>query len=432
MRWKSHGRPFPVLTLKQSSALLACLLFLPGTAQGKALKRMDTAELLEVIEHHHQVSKRIDAIRILASRGEESVAPQLGAHCGAEPAWTVCEAVLEALRTFDSEAAQGEIQSVLLADETPTAQRLQALSILREDEQAMASEAIEALIPRYASQDALLMQEVLVAAKALALASQADFVLFICLDEDADRSVRLAALDAVETFGHPRLHEAHIALLFDTDPQVRIRCALALQAPGLPGSLVVPGLRRLLEADPEGYVREAAAKSLAFWAHPELLPLLHERVLTDRHPLAWASSFQLLVAIADDSSVETLATLIETNERLRAPQGDAVVRLLAWLGDASAISAIYDLEQRHQGTTLAQVCVKAVEAIEGEGYNREQALSRLPRGELLPTRPWTTDTEDPEYPPLGIHKEPDSGHLAREAPPMESPAPPPEDTGYEE
>ena len=423
--------------MKTSRALLFCLLLFPGTARGKALKRMDTAELLEVIESHERIPKRIEAIGILATRGEESVIPQLGARCGADPAWTVCEAALEALRSFDSEQARGEILSVLLAEESPTAQRLQALTFLREDDPAIAAEGIEALIPLYASQDALLVQEVLVAAKAQALASQADFVLFICLDQEADRSVRLAALDAVEAFGHPRLHEAHMALLFDADPQVRIRCALALQAAGLPGSAVVPLLRRLLESDPEGYVREAAAKSLAFWAHPELLPLLHERVLSDRHPLAWESSFHLLVALADDSSVDTLATLIETNERLRAPQGDAVVRLLAWLGDASAISAIYDLEQRHQGSTLAQVCVKAVEALEGENYDREQALARLPRGELLPTRSWTTETEDPTYPPLGVRREAGSGRLLREAPPPETPvapdpSPPEEDTGYED
>jgi HEAT repeat protein len=85
--------------------------------------------------------------------------------------------------------------------------------------------------------------------------------------DDADASVRLRAVRGLRVAGTETAVQSLAAVLLgDADPQVRLAALSALTS--LPGRTMLQGLSRAV-ADPDGRVREAAVRGLAWWNTPK-------------------------------------------------------------------------------------------------------------------------------------------------------------------
>ena len=67
--------------------------------------------------------------------------------------------------------------------------------------------------------------------------------------------LRVAALSAAEALHHPRLFDAYLSLIDDSDVAVRLRCVKGLGRSGLPGDRVIPALSDRARLDSDGDVQ---------------------------------------------------------------------------------------------------------------------------------------------------------------------------------
>ena len=312
-------------------SMAAGVLLVAGPAHAKRIEKMTDGELLQALKEDTKPERRAAAARAMGSRNLQSAVSTLGSRCGTDPNLQVCLASLNALAALGTADAFKQVQSVLLRDKAPPEGRLSALAILLEAPDALVLSTLPDLIQRYRRLPPDMVTELMVATRLLEQGQLADAAVLIASDNEIHPAARVAALDTAERFAPPRLYEAHMALIGDS--RVRKRCAEGLGGPGLPASQVVPVLQQVVQKDPEGYVRAAALQSLAQYAHPELLLLLHERLTAERHPVGTKATLDLAVTLANESSVPSLARLLETNRSLKPEDLALAVRKLAHLKD---------------------------------------------------------------------------------------------------
>jgi len=388
-------------TMNVLALLLASFLFSPNT-MAWSLEGKSNLELIEILENHSRESKREDAARILGERGAaEAVAP-LGERCPNDNSLSVCMASLQALAAIGGQRANLQIQSLLLNNGVPTPARVEAIAILL----PVASELITSAIPRLLVHYRALPEEISIplidTIASLQLTHFADIPLFISVDSEAPRAVRLAGHHVSELFQHTHLWQSHLALLNDPDTRMRAHCAESLNNSNLPSSIIAPRLEAILESDVEGNVRAAAASALLQHTHEGLLPTLHARLISERHPTAWSAIIDLLGVINNQSSIEPLlATFSQADRR---PVGDMrkILHQIATLADESIIPQIYALEQNYQGRELAEICRAATAALSVPIGERAAQLGRIGAIQQPSFQLWDSSTPDPAYAPLSV------------------------------
>jgi HEAT repeat protein len=305
---------------------------------------------------------------------------------------------------MNADAANAQLLAILRQAAAPLVDRQSALAQLVATDKVRIRQAMPSLLRTYRAHPPPLGVALVSALVSLNQKELADLTVLITKDRDANRPIRLAALKAAEHFKPPRLWAAWVAMLNDPDSLVRAHCVTELGRSQMPSTLVERALRKVLTEDVEGNVRAAAAKSLAFYAHPGLLPDLHTAIVEERHPVAWRASLNLLLPLADASSVSSLIQMLERDRARRTKPEvlEVIVRKLAFIGNPSIIQYIYAIEQNQQGSPFARVCRSAVESLEAEDIAREIALSRLKKDPEIPLQMWNMEIPDPTFAPLNV------------------------------
>jgi len=390
--------------MKSIFFLSSVALLLSTPAQAKSFKKMTNAELVEIIQTNNRTSKRLSAIDELAQRGASQSSQALANRCHEDPNPAICTRVVAALDQINDENSNAQLLRILQQGAAPLIDRQRALTLLVAKDKARIQKALPALLQSYRTQPPPLGAALVQAIVTLNQGELADLSVLIAKDSAANRPIRLAALKTTEHFKPPRIWAAWIGMLDDPNSRVRAHCVTELGSENLPSTLVEPVLRKVLTQDVEGNVRAAAAKSLAHYAHSGLLPDLHAAVANERHPVAWKASLDLLLPLADTSSIPSLTQILERDRARRTQPAvlEIVVRKLARIGDRSVIQYIYEVEQNQQGTGFAGVCRAAVKSLEAEDFDREVALKALKKDPELPLHHWDKSQADPVFPPLRV------------------------------
>jgi hypothetical protein len=75
------------------------------------------------------------------------------------------------------------------------------------------------------------------------------------------------------------------------------------------------------------------------------------------HPIAWGHSVDLLIALADASSVDTIHQVLLRDDNLPDDGVIALIHLLVRIGDPSSIHALASLEARATGTVDSEAVI---------------------------------------------------------------------------
>jgi len=382
-----------VLLLVTTLALLA-----PSPVAAKALKKMTASELVDVLLYSNSSSKRVAAAVLLGERRAEAGISALGTACLEDAA--MCEVAVDALGEMNLAAARDEIEGLLLSDDVPDVQRTRALEILLEQEPERVDPMLDLLVGRYRRVSPALAIDFVQAMAARDLVDLGDFAVFIATDAEADRMLRLVAMDTAEQFEHPRVYEAYIAFLGDEEKPVRERCAESLGGRGYPGAPVVAALSSVVYDDPAGPVRAAAMKSLRFYTHPGLLDLVHREVIDESDPVAWATSMVMLEALADASSVPIIDRLIKQREGLPDQTTLSLIYVLVRIGDPTCVSVLHNISTHTSNNTLIQEARGGIEMLDAPDQQRLAAISRWRFG--VGTYRWDPRNPRPLPPELAV------------------------------
>lgn len=382
-----------------TSALLLSWLWV-GPAEAVRFKKLPDDQVVQVLRDDPKAENRIAAAQELALRQSALGVPYLGAVCERDTDPTVCVASVTALEDIRTAESNGELQQLLEAEGLPEAERRRALAILADRDQARLKNSIPRLVSRYRHQPEGLGKDMFDQVRALNMGELSDAAMYAAADDDAKRGTRLAAMFAAESFSHPNLHDAWLVNLpRDPDRAIRLHCAEALGKPGLPGSRVAPALMNAVEHDKEGAVRAAALTSLLQYAYKGLLPVLHKQVIEERHPFSFEASLTLLMPLADSTSIRPLSKRLEDSERMKDKDLKRIVSLFIRLQDPAVISPLLALEQRHQGTSLAEDIREALAIYEDEERLAHAAASWRPGVEF---QPWVPGSQEPIFSELSV------------------------------
>ncbi len=327
-------------------AAIALSLCLPSAASAAKLKKMSDPELAALVaDTGADEDDRVEAAELLADHRAVAQAGTMAQACSPTDIVNVCEHVLAALEDLEAEEAMVEVERILLIADLDDSMRHKALKILRKLEPYRLDVRVPQVIGEYRTLGAGFAVDLIEVLPERKLTDWQDITILIATDAGAKRRVRVAALEAAEAFEHPALYSAWMGLLDDEDKGIRARCATNLGRSGLPSSLVRPTLVDVVKTDDAGKVRAAALKSLRFHADPSLLPLLHDEVLNEKHPIAWGHAMELLEPLADASSVSTLCQLLGRQENLIEEGVIRIVHTLVRIGDPAAVPCLESLER---------------------------------------------------------------------------------------
>ncbi len=340
---------------------LACaalsLLLLPAAAQAKKLDKLSCDELVEIMQTASDDDDRADAAEVLGEKGCDGAVEALARTCVDDDDNEVCNTAVSALAEIGSDEALQALVGVLENGEVHDGGRKKALNKLLDDEPSLADGAIPGVLGTYRKLDPPFTNRLLAAMVDRDLRDYGDLTILVATDRTLKTKVRKNALKAAESLNHPLLHDAHISLLDDSDKKLRIAACQGLGRTGLPSGTVAPALEKVVRGDDKGDVRAAALKSLKFHGHAGLLPLIHTEVLTEKHPIAWGHAVDLLIALADASSVDTVHQVLLRDDNLPDEGVIALIHLLVRIGDPSSIHALRSLEARVSGTVDSEAVI---------------------------------------------------------------------------
>jgi HEAT repeat protein len=346
--------------------VFGCLLIgslMAPSAMAWSLEGKDNDELIEILANHSRESKREEAARILGERGAQEAVATLGERCPNDSALSVCMASVQALGAIGGQRGNLQLQTLLLNNQIPTQARVEAISLLLPVDPELLTRAIPLLLVHYRALPEEISVPLVDAIASLQLNHLADIPLFISVDTEAPRAVRLAGHHVSELFQHTHLWQSHLALLDDPDTRMRAHCAEALR---------------------------------------DLLPTLHTRLSTERHPTAWSAIIDLLGAINNQSSTEPLLSTLSQAERRSVDDMRKILTQIAVLADESRIPQIYALEQNYQGRELAEVCRAATTALAVPINERAAEIARIGATPQPPHRRWDSSVPDAAYAPLSV------------------------------
>ncbi len=361
---------------------LALLLSTPATAA--RLKKMADPDLAALVaDPAADEDDRVDAAGLLAERGATGMAGVMVAACQPADAANVCEHVLTAFEGMKGDAAMAQVELVLMTEGLDDSLRHKALTILTDLDRERADVRVPELLREYRSFTSGFAADMVAYLPTRDLDQWRDYTILIATDPDAKRRVRLIALEAAEAFEHPALHDAWLSLLGDEDRRVRARCAENLGGAGLPNAVVRPTLIRVARTDQAGTVRAAALHSLRSYAGPHLLPLLHEAVLNEQHPVAWGRAMELLEPLADPSSIPTLCQLLQRQHKLASEGVIRIIHSMVRIGEPDKLevtdhdmaTALEVLEANASSERVKAEARVAIELLRKPESQRAQAIS---------------------------------------------------------
>ncbi len=388
--------------------LLALALTLPTTAAAAKLSKLSDPDLAKLVaDRGADEGDRVEAAELLADHRAVAQAATMAKACDPTDVVNVCEHVLAALEDLESDEAMAQVEAALMMPDLDDALRHKALKILRK----LAPYRVDARVPQvlseYRSLGAGFASDLVATLPERKLTDWQDITILIATDAGANRRVRVAALDAAEAFDHPALYDAWMGLLSDEDKNIRARCATNLGRSGLPSSQIRPTLVELVRTDDAGKVRAAALKSLRFHADPSLLPLLHDEVLNEKHPIAWGHAMELLEPLADASSVATLCQLLGRQENLLEEGAVRIVHTLVRIGDPSAVPCLEALER---ATASGMVRAEARAAIDLLAVPEAQRVEVITGWGV--TEVYLVDPSQPEPAPFTLGVQLDANGMA--------------------
>lgn len=181
-----------------------------------------------------------------------------------------------------------------------------ALALLMANDPTRAEQGVIVHLSRYRKYPGPFIRKLLDASQKLNNPEARDLPLLIVLDVGQPKPVRVKALDTLEALEHPGLIDAYLAMLDDPDKKIQLRCIDGLSRSGLPPHKVQAALSKVVKNDDKGDVRARALKGLKLYASPELLPLIHSEVASEKHIFAWYHAMEMLLLLADQSSFPIL------------------------------------------------------------------------------------------------------------------------------
>ncbi len=342
--------------------LLACLV--ASQAAAKSTSKMSEAELVEQLLTDTSSSKREQAADALGDRRMTGSIDALGNSCRPEEEPSVCEHALRALEELGTGAARAKVELALLNADLRDGPRKVAMRVLGRMDRARLAAIAPVVLTNFRSLDQGLSVGLLRAIEEGGNTAAGDLVLLIATDKGAARQTRIKALEVAEAFNHPRLVDAWVANLDDSDKKVRLRAAQSLGTAGLPGSLVIQPLAKVAQFDDKGDVRGAAFKSLRNYASPELVPLLNHAVVNERHIAAWGHAVMMFEVLADQTSLPSLQKMLrqgEYTDELAISLIHAAVRI----GDPSSIGALQVLADRTEAELVRTEALAAIAILQG-------------------------------------------------------------------
>lgn len=359
-----------------ATALLALALLLTPNAQAAKLKKMSNAELAALVQDTGaKEDDRVEAAGFLADRGAVADVAALGAACAPSDSIEVCEHALAALEDLRHDDAWPQVEGALRLEGLDEGLRIKAFRILSKED----PERLDTVVPELLEGYRKLPDRVAVRSVEWLperdLRRWQDITVLMATDRVLSNRVRLAAEEAATDFAHPRLYQVWVSMLSDPEERIRKEAAISLGRSGLPSSIVREHLVQTASQDEAGGVRAKAWKSLRFHAHPDLLPAIHEAVLTEKNPIAWGHAIELLEVLADDSSVSTLGKLLERQEYLLEEGVIRLVHTAVRIGDASIVPALEALERSTTVEAVRTEARAAIDLLKGPEAQRTSAVS---------------------------------------------------------
>lgn len=386
----------------------ALTLALPATASAAKLAKLTDPELAKLVaDRAADEDDRVEAAELLAEHRAATQVGTMAQACDPTDVVNVCEHVLAALESLEGPEAMAEVERILLITDLDDSMRHKALKILRKLDPYRLDARVPQVLAEYRTLGAGFAADLLEVLPERKLTDWQDITILIATDAGANRRVRVAALDAAEAFDHPALYDAWMGLLSDEDKKIRARCAENLGRSGLPSSLIRPTLVQVVRTDDTGKVRAAALKSLRYHADPSLLPLLHDEVLNEKHPMAWGHAMELLEPLADASSVPTLCQLLGMQENLLEEGVVRIVHTLVRIGDPSAVPCLEALER---ASASPVVKAEARAAIDLLAKPEPQRIDLISGWQVVDV--WVADPAQPEPAPFQLGVSLDANGMA--------------------
>jgi len=387
-------------TTTLASVLAMALLLQGGEATAKPLNQLSDSELVEVLLGSPSVRKRESAAALLGEHRSGIAAEALGRACLDDREGEVCDRALDALLAIGSEDAMQQTAEVLRSSDVESPRRQSALAILLTHDPERVDYFLAEVLSHYRDLSPALAMDLLDCLRTRELTDLGDMAVFIASDELAHRDVRLSALVVSEHLEHPRLFDAFVALASDEDKDVRTRCAEGLGNPAYPGVDVVPTLMQLAQHDAAAPVRVAALSSLRFFAHPGLLSLLHDRLISESNPTAWATALVLLETVANPSSLSIVERLLKGDDRLPQEVVLRLIRIYVRVGTTTDSIVLDSLANRSRNPSIVQAAQQGAQLLEAPDEFRERTVARwkVGAGVFL----WNPQGPQVEVLPLGV------------------------------
>ncbi len=372
-------------------------LALPCAATAKNLDKMDDDELIDELQTAKDEDDRADAAELLGERKVEAAIGPLAARCVEDEDEEVCNTAVRALVEIGTAEALDEAVKILENPEVDQDGRKVAAKQLLKEAPERAEANIPTCLAAYRKLDNDFAKVLLEGMADRDMESKSDIAVLIAKDETIKRPVRLAALETAEALNNPALFEAYLALLDDQDKKLRVQACEGLGRSGMPGAVVAPRLEDVARNDDKGDVRAAAWKSLKRYAHKGLLPTIHWAVLNEKHPVAWGHAVDLLVALADQSSLETIHQVMLRDEYITTEGTIALIHLLVRIGDPSSEHPLASLEDRTKDDAVEDEAELALKYFE-EGKVGGAEINVISADMVL----WDPDAEQPALPTLRV------------------------------
>lgn len=363
-------------------SVLALSLMLALPAWSKNPSKMSDDELVAALREHKSRGVREKAAEEIGERRVEGAIPTLRAACDPREEQSVCERSVKALEKYRSPESQEALSEIIKDERLDTWWRQEALRALRRVNPTLLGQvAVEVLVdfrnlrPPFAKN----LVEALVGGSNV---EARDLTILIARDVGTARPVRVAALEAAETFRHPRLYEAYADLIDDTDQRIRVKCIEGLDRAGLPPMVVRPPLLQVAQNDNRGGVRAKAWKALRNVVSPALLPAVNKAVEEERNLFALGHILAIFTRLADESSIPVIERMLRGGHYT----GDyrvELIHILVRLGDPAVLPTLEFVVDNASEPKVRDEAQRAIEFLRGPEEARVTFVAGFPSVDVV-------------------------------------------------
>lgn len=350
------------------AALVALAMTLPSLALAKKrpnLKKSSDPELIELLEDDDK-RVREAAAKELGDRKTTDAIDGLVELTITDEDSDVYVQSMWALQAIGGDKGWSALQMIFETPEASEDVRSKILKNLMAKEMDRADNGVPYYLLNYKKNGVGFNVQLLKALAKLDRRDMQDLPMLMVRDRRQKKRVRVAALDTLESLKHPGLVEAYLALLDDNEKKIKMRCIKGLSRSGLPADRVGPALEEVVRTDKQGDVRAAALAALKFYLYPELLPLVQSLATTEKHPMAWFHSVDMLAVLANQGSIPTIQTLLGPDMHLSDGQVVHLLHALVRIGDPVVIPSIEGHMSRTDSADVIAECQAAIRLLAPE------------------------------------------------------------------